>query len=88
LGYTELKKTPRVEFVQFIIFPIIGGFAIALFFLWLASLYIQINYNSYISLVAMEYWGWIGSNFIDDVVGWFFNSIEANYIFVLLVWPM
>ena len=59
MGFEEVRSTPRVEIIQFLIIPIWLGFGFILFIYFIAGIFIWFNFNFYIALSAMESWGWI-----------------------------
>jgi len=59
MGFQDVRSTPRVEIIQFLIIPIWLGFGFILFIYFIAGIIIWFNFNGYIALSAMESWGWI-----------------------------
>lgn len=35
----------------------------------------------------MAQWGWLDSNFYDEIFAWFFVNIDSNYIIGFMVYP-
>lgn len=44
-------------------------------------------FNSYMLFAAMAQWGWLDSNFYDEIFAWFFVNIDSNYIIGFMVYP-
>ena len=84
----EAPTHPVVGIIQFFILPawlLIGG---SLLVILTISGYIGFWFNCYMIVAAWEAWGWVDSNFYDDIVKWFFVEIDSNYIIGFMVYPV